>query len=495
MLSRRVSPEATSVAVEPVFDVLEPDSQPFSKQLSIEETRQREEFLPVEQQEDQAEPGAVDSAESAQQVQQVRADVEPAGQAGAATQGRVISSNENATVSVHPTAAAVDQSSSVQMQGNTAPSPVPAIQATPELLEKPAPTVAASANEKSNEVQEDSQPARAPKRTSPQPSHPVGHERAMPMRALADLLEETGVRDAQRDGKPQQPAAVARAQALQEELRLEQRIAQQAARLRESSAVKGNSSAAKIGNEQSAQQVVNKSAAQVIASSPSGGGVVGTASDAAAGAQENGARGDRVAPAPIAPVATAPPAASVVSGNMRTQVLSEVLAQEQATDKAEAPARMLAARGLTALASQKGGSITMRLDPPMLGELTIRMTVTKGVVEASMQTATNAARVILERGADQLRTSLEARGLSVERLSIHGPAHQSETSGARADGGREDGARGQGTENNDERREDAAGEESRGRSDRDDSSAKQHAPTDESFSTMIDATTLSEEAA
>jgi flagellar hook-length control protein FliK len=303
------------------------------------------------------------------------------------------------------------------------------------------------------------------------------------------------VRNAQRDGKPQQPAAVARAQALQEEIHLEQRMAQQAARLRESSAVKGNSSAAKIGNEQSAQLVVNKNAAQVITSSPSGGGVAGTASDAAAGAQENGARGDRVATVPSAPVMTTPPAASVVSGNMRTQVLSEVLAQEQASDKAEAPARMLAARGLTALASQKGGSITMRLDPPMLGELTIRMTVTKGVVEASMQTATHAARLILERGADQLRTSLEARGLSVERLSIHGPAHQSETSGARADGGREEGARGQGTGSNDEHREDAAGEESRGRSDRDGSSAQQHAPADESFSSMIDATTLSEEAA
>ena len=151
--------------------------------------------------------------------------------------------------------------------------------------------------------------------------------------------------------------------------------------------------------------------------------------------------------------------------DVRGAVLSEVLARSGETAQPGERATMIAARGLTALASQRGGSLAIRLDPPSLGEVSIRMNVIDGVVRADITAASSAARVLMEKSIDVLRCSLESRGLTVERLSIHGPivaseshslrseAHQNQTQhqgGDREEGMNEDGR-------------DAAGHQSRGR--------------------------------
>lgn len=75
-------------------------------------------------------------------------------------------------------------------------------------------------------------------------------------------------------------------------------------------------------------------------------------------------------------------------------------------------------RGLGVAMKQQGGSVQMRLTPESLGLLKIEMTIARGVVAATLQASTPEARELLGRHIETLRASLEAKGLSVERLSI-----------------------------------------------------------------------------
>jgi flagellar hook-length control protein FliK len=118
-------------------------------------------------------------------------------------------------------------------------------------------------------------------------------------------------------------------------------------------------------------------------------------------------------------------------------------------------------RSLSALVNQRGGVMTMRLDPPELGQLRIQMHLGRGVVSADFHAATAPARALLEKHLSVLRSALEAQGLTVERLSVHVT-----TSGTNAAGAEAQDQGGAGAETD----RDAAGEESRGRgrnSDRD----------------------------
>ncbi len=63
--------------------------------------------------------------------------------------------------------------------------------------------------------------------------------------------------------------------------------------------------------------------------------------------------------------------------------------------------------------------MTMRLEPPALGQLRVQMTVARGAVTAQFQPATIEAQVLLERSLATLRLALETQGLSVERLTVH----------------------------------------------------------------------------
>ncbi len=152
------------------------------------------------------------------------------------------------------------------------------------------------------------------------------------------------------------------------------------------------------------------------------------------------------------------------------------------------PAALLAAKGAHLLASQRGGAITMHLEPPALGQVRIELRIEAGAVTADFHAATPQARVLLEAHLGMLRERLESQGLTVERIQIHGTtrgaesapvASASQTSESRSDSSdaRDRGERGQSERGN--TRQDAAGGQSRGR--RDDEQRSNAGRTDASW--------------
>ena len=87
-------------------------------------------------------------------------------------------------------------------------------------------------------------------------------------------------------------------------------------------------------------------------------------------------------------------------------------------------------RILTAVRGQllpNGGDVAMRLDPPELGVLQIRMEVRDGTVTASFQAENAQAADLLTQGMTRLKQSLERAGIMVDRLSVQmtGPVERS----------------------------------------------------------------------
>lgn len=127
---------------------------------------------------------------------------------------------------------------------------------------------------------------------------------------------------------------------------------------------------------------------------------------------------------------------------------------------ADGPATTATVRGLAAALMQKGGSVTIRLMPEMLGDLKIQMTIDRGSVSVDLTARSAEAHDLLSRSMGTLRSALEARGLGVERMSVHlstqGPAQPGPTSGDQTPTRDEQRAGGQ---------HDAGGGASRGRDD------------------------------
>ena len=169
----------------------------------------------------------------------------------------------------------------------------------------------------------------------------------------------------------------------------------------------------------------------------------------------------------ITPGSTQVMALEGASADARQDVLADLTARESARTALEDRTGKLAARALGALASQRGGAMTMRLDPPSIGELAVRMTVLDGTVRAEMTASSSAARLLIERSIDILRGTLEARGLRVDRLSVQGPGSGAEATTLRSEaqqqGGHSSGSGGARDDQSDDGRRDAAGRESRGR--------------------------------
>ena len=86
-------------------------------------------------------------------------------------------------------------------------------------------------------------------------------------------------------------------------------------------------------------------------------------------------------------------------------------------DDAQATGRVV--RGLTSMLAQRGGAMTMRLEPPGLGQLRVEMTVVRGTVTVQFQPTTAEAQALLDRSIATLRSALESQGLTVERLTVH----------------------------------------------------------------------------
>ena len=135
------------------------------------------------------------------------------------------------------------------------------------------------------------------------------------------------------------------------------------------------------------------------------------------------------------------------------------------------------ARGLRALAGQRGGTLLMRLDPPSLGTVHMEMVIEEGRVTVQIHAARDSARTLLAGNLDVLRTALEERGLAVERLAVD-PAPKSTTDGSSRGEGREqseDGSRGEDQEHG---KQDASQGRSRGRGNQSSSQASSEAPRD-----------------
>jgi flagellar hook-length control protein FliK len=190
------------------------------------------------------------------------------------------------------------------------------------------------------------------------------------------------------------------------------------------------------------------------------------------------------APLPVGPERGAPPAAA------RAQQVDQVVRLEQITGESVTPAGRLQSatgsttsaasvqtlapasvetsdmesarfgarvlRGLSAMVNQRGGVMTMRLQPADLGAMRVQMNLARGVVSASFQVTTAPALAMLEDNLSTLRTALERQGLTVERLTVqmtptaqnsagsggHGADHGAEARGERDAGGGESRGRG-----------------------------------------------------
>ena len=80
----------------------------------------------------------------------------------------------------------------------------------------------------------------------------------------------------------------------------------------------------------------------------------------------------------------------------------------------------------SAIISAAGGSnrLVVRLHPPELGTVTVKVTRVDGKVSVVVETSDNSVQSILARGASELRDNLKAQGVSVDRFDVtNGESH------------------------------------------------------------------------
>ena len=70
------------------------------------------------------------------------------------------------------------------------------------------------------------------------------------------------------------------------------------------------------------------------------------------------------------------------------------------------------------MVNQRGGVMTMRLQPPELGQLRVQMSINQGTVVAQFTATTEHAQMLLDRNMAVLRTALQNHGLTVEKLAV-----------------------------------------------------------------------------
>lgn len=94
------------------------------------------------------------------------------------------------------------------------------------------------------------------------------------------------------------------------------------------------------------------------------------------------------------------------------KVAKQVIRQEPRTFEAQLQ------RGLSQVLRQKGGTLSMKLTPNQLGEVKVSLTIAQGHVEGSIEASTESARGLLEQNIEKLKSSLEQRGITVDRLEV-----------------------------------------------------------------------------
>jgi flagellar hook-length control protein FliK len=65
-----------------------------------------------------------------------------------------------------------------------------------------------------------------------------------------------------------------------------------------------------------------------------------------------------------------------------------------------------------------GGTMHIRLDPPELGALQVRVTMQDGVMTAAFETSNDDATKLLSHSLTQLKHALESQGVSVDKLHV-----------------------------------------------------------------------------
>ena len=84
-----------------------------------------------------------------------------------------------------------------------------------------------------------------------------------------------------------------------------------------------------------------------------------------------------------------------------------------------------------------GGTMQIRLDPPELGPLAVTIRLNDGVMEASFETSNDQAAKLLSHSLSALKTSLEAQGVTVDRLHVQQAPKSEQTNQQGGDGGRD----------------------------------------------------------
>lgn len=137
--------------------------------------------------------------------------------------------------------------------------------------------------------------------------------------------------------------------------------------------------------------------------------------------------------------AVAPTASSALRAPVAPQPAATATAPTTAPQTPEAQfAQVNHASIVTAVRGQllpNGGSMRIRLDPPELGAVRIHVEMRDGVMTASFETTSDQATKLLSHSLGELKTSLEAQGVSIDRLHVRQAPKDQSSSG---DGGQSD---------------------------------------------------------
>ena len=151
---------------------------------------------------------------------------------------------------------------------------------------------------------------------------------------------------------------------------------------------------------------VNAAATNATAQVTSSANAGGNASGVAAVGQASGAASKGSSPT-VLPGQSSSPARPGESGKQ-----TSVIRHEPRTFEAQLQ------RGLAQVLRQKGGTLNLKLDPVDLGTVKVSLTMSQGRVEGSIEASSEQARGLLHDHLDTLKSSLEQRGITVDRLDV-----------------------------------------------------------------------------
>lgn len=130
------------------------------------------------------------------------------------------------------------------------------------------------------------------------------------------------------------------------------------------------------------------------------------------------------AAAPNANIEAAPPASAMAANeaprptNAAGAAASQQALHAQRQERDEQRVAEQALRAMRSVVNQRGGSLTLRLNPPELGDLRIRLEMTQHVVSARLETSTDAVRQLLQQQLPQLHSALSSHGLTVDQIQV-----------------------------------------------------------------------------